>query len=775
MLLKDQNGNFIAPESDVEQHVTKKSQKYRYQSLKRRIRDLEMDLEESHQDAIEAHKKLGLAQEELAAHNAEMTRILQSNSWKFVQKLTFAVQKLLPSGSIRAKIFEITLLRPLKRLIDKRRQRKEEKDFQFDKQEPLVFPVHKKPMVSIIIPVYNQLRYTWGCLQSILATGGQVSYEIILADDKSTDQTKRIGEKVENIRIVRNVDNLRFLRNCNHAATYAKGDFILFLNNDTKVHENWLQSLLQLAHTDETIGVVGSKLLFADGKLQEAGGILWEDGSAWNYGRGDNADKPEYCYVKETDYVSGCSLMVRADLWRELGGFDERYVPAYCEDSDLCFEARKRGYKVMYQPFSVVTHFEGVSNGTDLSEGFKKYQVENSKKFFEKWKKELQINHYANGQHVLRARDRTKNNKRLLVVDHYVPAYDQDAGNRTMHEFVKLFKQEGYHVVLLPNNFSWTEKYTPAYQQMGVEVLYGAWYAQNWEKWLVESGSEFDTVLLSRPHIAKKYMDAMRQNTNAKILFYGHDLHFLREIRQYELTHDELLLDSINEWYRIELNLINQADFSFYPSIIEVQMIQKEKPEARVGEIPAFIFSNIDKRPYRLDGRKDLLFVGSFGHVPNEDAILWFVYDIWPRLQQAIPELHFHIVGNKPPSEIQKLDSSNIQVHGFVSDEELKRLYTTCRLNIVPLRFGAGIKGKVVESLAYGLPVITTLVGAEGITNAKNYMAVADTQDAFAEAVLALYNDEEKLATLVTAGYEYVEKTFSPDAVMKVFNEAIQM
>lgn len=226
----------------------------------------------------------------------------------------------------------------------------------------LVFPRYAEAQVSIIIPVYNQWKFTYRCLFSILKHTNNIKYEIIIADDVSSDETLNISDAVKNIKVIRNEKNLGFLLNCNNAAKHAQGKYILFLNNDTQVQQNWLDTLVELVESDETIGMVGSKLIYPSGRLQEAGGIIWNDGSGWNFGRLDNPNKPEYNYIKEVDYISGASIMLSKKLWNEVGGFDERYIPAYFEDTDLAFEVRKHGYKVMFQPKSIVVHFEGVMN-----------------------------------------------------------------------------------------------------------------------------------------------------------------------------------------------------------------------------------------------------------------------------------------------------------------------------------------------------------------------------------------------------------------------------
>ena len=311
-----------------------------------------------------------------------------------------------------------------------------ESEIQYEKLE---FNFTENPLVSIVIPVYNQFDFTHKCLKSILDNTSDVDYEIIIADDVSSDETINISKYVNNIKVVRNEKNLGFLLNCNNAAKCARGKYVLFLNNDTQVQPDWLSSLVDLIESDETIGMVGSKLVYPDGRLQEAGGIIWNDASGWNYGRLDDPMKPEYNYVKEVDYISGASIMIRKSLWLEIGGFDERYVPAYYEDSDLAFEVRKHGYKVVYQPKSVVVHFEGISNGTDVGSGIKQYQVINHEKFVNKWKDVLEKEHFPNAENVFLARDRSKGKKCILIIDHYVPHYDQDAGSRTVFAYIKLF------------------------------------------------------------------------------------------------------------------------------------------------------------------------------------------------------------------------------------------------------------------------------------------------------------------------------------------------
>lgn len=635
----------------------------------------------------------------------------------------------------------------------------------------MTFQIFQEPTVSIIIPVYNEFSYTYNCLKSILKNSGDVAYEIIIANDCSTDQTKNITQIISGIKVITTNNNVRFLLNCNNAAKYAKGKYLLFLNNDTQVQANWLQPLVQLIESDEKIGMVGSKLIYPDGYLQEAGGILWKDGSAWNYGNRKNPEDPEYNYVKEVDYISGAAIMIKKTLWDKIGGFDERFAPAYCEDSDLAFAVRKHGYKVLYQPLSVVVHFEGVSNGTDLSGGQKMYQIKNQQKFADKWKAVLEEEHYPNAENVFIARDRNRYKPVLLMVDHYVPQYDKDAGSRTVFQYLKMFVEKGYNVKFIGDNFYRHEPYTKTLQQMGIEVLYGPYYAQNWKEWIKENGGYIRYVFLNRPHIAVKYIDFIRENTKAKIIYYGHDLHFLREMRKYELTHDKRALEDSNDWKGKELSLMRKADVAYYPSAIETDEIKKIDQNVKVKSIVAYIYEHVEPKEYRFDQRRDIMFIGGFTHTPNVDAVIWFGREIMPEIVEKIPDIKWYVMGSNPPQEVLDLAGDNIIVKGFVSDEDLENYYDKCRMSVVPLRYGAGIKGKVIEAMRYGMPVVTTSVGAEGIAGAEDILCIADDADILAKEIIDKYNNMEYLKQISAKSYEYIQNTFSQENAWSVVKD----
>ncbi len=629
-------------------------------------------------------------------------------------------------------------------------------------EPPAGFPVSADPEVSIVIPVYNKWVYTAACLRSLAETECQADFEVIVVDDQSSDETPARLEGVEGLVSIRNEQNRGFVESCNRAAESARGRYIVMLNNDTQVMDGWLDELIDTFRRFPDTGIAGAKLVYPDGNLQEAGGMIFRDGSGWNYGKGDDANRPEYGFIREVDYCSGACIMLETRLFRELGGFDSNYAPAYYEDTDLAFRVRAMGLKVRVQPAAVVVHHEGVTSGTDISEGAKRYQAVNREKFIERWQDELRtyprpIHDPEDAAEIRCARDHRLKG-RILVIDAYTPEPDQDSGSVRLCYLMGCMASLGYGVTFMSDNRAYAGSYTTALQQAGIEVVYDPWVS-SLQAFFAERGADFNFVMISRHYVAANYTSLLRRHCpKAKFIFDTVDLHYLREERMAELENSLPLKRSAAQTRRSELSVINAADATIVVSPVEKTVLEKAAPGARVRVISNIHEVTGSKRPF--SERKDIFFVGGYQHPPNVDAARWFVDSIWPLVRQELPELEFHLIGSKAPEQVRALAGNGVRFHGFV--KSLDPWLDGCRLAVAPVRYGAGIKGKVNISMSRGQPVVATPMAVEGMfAQSGRDVLVAETEEDFASAIVRLYRDEELWNRVSAAGLENVRQYFS--------------
>ncbi|WP_440958858.1 glycosyltransferase [Oceanicaulis sp. LC35] len=624
-------------------------------------------------------------------------------------------------------------------------------------------PDAEAPDVSIIIPAYNQISYTLACIESVFASNPRASFEILVGDDQSTDGTQAAASvPMAHVRWVRHETNQGFVGNCNLTAEHARGRIVLMLNNDTLVLPDWLDTLVETLDADPGIGLVGSKLIYPDGRLQEAGGIFWQDGSAWNLGRFDHPRRPEFSYARDVDYISGASIALPRSLWEKLGGFDDLYRPAYAEDADLAFRVRADGLRTVFQPRSMLIHFEGVSSGTDLASGAKAYQVKNLEKLRERWAGVLAA-HRPNAQEPEREKERSVT-KRVLFIDMTTPEPQHDAGSLVAVETMRALQGLGFKVTFVPvDNFLWTKAYTAPLQAMGIEAIYHPFYSR-FEPFISARGSEFDLVVVHRFAAAERVLGALRTHApQARIAFMPADLHFLREQREVELSGDKAALERVEETKRRELAIIRSVDAVLPHSDVEIDLLKAETPQTASFKLPLIH----DPAPLAtgFHGRAGVGFIGGFGHPPNADAVDWLLAEIWPKVRAQKPDARFVLAGSKMPDRFKSLNGRDgIEVLGFV--ESIEDFFGTVRASVAPLRYGAGAKGKVAASLALGTPCVTTSVGAEGmgLTSGVDVL-VSDDSDGLARHILAMLDDENRWNELRQAGLDFARRETSREVV----------
>ncbi|WP_064504831.1 glycosyltransferase [Frateuria defendens] len=633
---------------------------------------------------------------------------------------------------------------------------------------PFALPTSETPAVSVIVPVHGKLAYTLACLRSIARHGAAASFEVIVVDDASPDASAATLARLDGLRLLSNQRNLGFIGSCNAGAEAARGDYLLFLNNDTQVAPGWLDGLLACFAERKDCGIAGSRLVYPDGRLQEAGGLVFTDGSSWNTGRFEERDTPAYRYRRETDYVSGAALMIPRELFRRVGGFDTRYAPAYYEDADLAFAVRQAGLRVYYEPSSTVIHCEGISAGTDLDAGMKRYQSINQSKFAEKWAAALRGQPPA-GTPLDRAL-RWRRRGRILVVDAMTPDPTRDSGSLRLCAILGLLDAQGWSVTFVPDDGRASEAEIRALGALGTAVLGRPWLAAL-PKWLAEHGPELHAVMLCRHTVAGQYASLVRRHApQARLIFDTVDLHFLREQRAAELTGNATMARQAQAAQRSELAIVEQCDVTLVVSPHERDLLRQLAPRARVE-----VLSNIHpvhgrRQPHA--GRRDLVFIGGYGHPPNADAIRWIAGEILPALRTALPDIRVHVLGDLPDSARAELQTPGLELHGRVPD--LSPWLDGCLASIAPLRFGAGVKGKVNMAMSYGLPVIATGLAVEGmfLEDGRDVL-LADSPAEFVKATLRLQQSAPTWLTLSEASLANVERHFSPTAAQETLRSVL--
>ena len=634
---------------------------------------------------------------------------------------------------------------------------------------PFAVPASESPVASIVIPVHGQWPRTLACLRAIAAHPPACAVEVIVVDDASPDDTGRHLSRITGLRVVSRAANGGFIAACNDGAAAAHGRFLVFLNNDTVPQPGWLDALLDTFERFPDTGIAGAQLLYPDGRLQEAGGVVFADGSAWNYGRFESPDDPRHAYVREADYVSGAALAIPRALFEQVGGFDARYAPAYYEDTDLAFAVRAAGLRVRCQPAARVVHDEGATAGTDPGSGMKAFQVRNRGIFAAHRADALAAQLPAGTLPTPALLHRGQ--RQVLVVDATTPRPDRDSASLRLVNVMRLLRDEGAHVVFLPADLAYAGEYTRALQALGIETWHAP-FARRLPAWLREHGPRFDAAMVSRHYVARELLPLLRASApRARVVFDSVDLHYVRERRSAELAGDATLARNAARTRALELDVVARSDITTVVSADEAAVLACEAPDARVE-----VLSNVHEiagagLPFAQ--RRDLVFVGGFRHPPNADGVRWFCEAVFPQVRARLPGVRFHCIGDGPPPEIQALSQQDgVLVHGHVPD--LAPYMDGGRIALAPLRYGAGVKGKINLSMAHGQPVVATSVAVEGMHLRDGHdVLVADDAGAFADAIVRLYGDATLWMQLSLNGHENVARHFSADsardAVRRIF------
>lgn len=603
----------------------------------------------------------------------------------------------------------------------------------------------KKPFLSIIIPVYGKLDYLLRCLYSIGIAETSIKYEVILIDDCGPEKvTKRLGKLKNNLIIHRNDKNIGFTNSCNKGAKLAKGKFLCFLNSDTIVTDQWSDNLLNSFKLAKNVGIAGSRLFYEDASLQEAGGIVFSNGDAANIGKNEPSDSSWFKYFKDVDYVSGASLVISKIDFNKLDGFDQRFTPAYYEDTSLCLDVRhKLNKRVIVNPLSIVIHHEGATNGRDENKGFKKFLPINKEKFIDKHTKDLESygESYANMWW-----DRDKYIKsNILILDQCIPTPNEDSGSKDMDNMLRALLNQNYrpHFFALSNRGETPETY--GYYEKGVHCVFGKEYI-NFEDFYKKYHSLFSLVIISRVTSYDEVAKTINKYTpNIKSIFYTVDLHHIRLESEFQNTHNPSVQKLARQIKIKEIHAIKSSTKSVVLSHKEKDYLVNQhnisSQKLLVWPLIRSEFENLNMFKKNKDA-KEIIFIGGYRHTPNVEAIKFLEEKIMPELLNIFKENGtsfpgIKLYGSKPTNYIKSLQNNNLRYMGFVKNES--DAFVNAKISIAPLPFGSGLKGKTLSSLIYRTPLVGSSYACEGFDNSYPKILVNSSLDP-KEFALNIYN-----------------------------------
>lgn len=618
-------------------------------------------------------------------------------------------------------------------------------------------PAGVQRRVTIVIPVYGQWLYTERCLRALAATEAAQWADILVVDDHGPDDSIRLlGRRFPEVHVLALPENLGYTRAVNRAATQVDAPFILLLNNDVEPQPGFLDAMLDQMDADASVGAVGSRLVYPAGDLQEAGSIVWHDASGHNYERFGEAEDHHASYTREVDYCSAASLLVRTPLWRELGGFDERYAPAYYEDTDLAFGIRRLGSRIVYEPRSVVIHHEGRSHGTDTGQGLKSHQTTNRVKFRAKWSREL-CDHAQPGEFPMAIVAHRRRQRVMVVVREALISPSQDSGSFRMLQITKAWQDLGFRTVHVTPGADAHSAEAAVLQRAGQQVITTQEEAV---RFLAENRHWIGAIWYAHVGAAWHWMPVLSAAApEVPTVFDTVDVHHLREAAQAALGGGGLASLRAETTRQRELWAMGVTDATVVVSAREVEYLRAQRPATALH-----LVSNVHPDQEVGSGfeeRAGLLFIGSFQHAPNADGLEWFFEEVWPLLSPSVREAGIDIVGSPAPDHLLERGFPGIRVHGWV--EDTSPFLARARVALAPLRYGGGVKGKVGEAWSHGLPVAATGVALDGMVEPGTYPS-GDDPATLASVVDHLYGDVAAWREAQAVGFAEVSARFSPHA-----------
>lgn len=625
----------------------------------------------------------------------------------------------------------------------------------------LSLPRHDNPEVSVVICA-SDAKQAYRAVAALLLAYNATPYEVIISTDDTPEESESLRRRIAGAVFVTSSTRLGRAQLLNLGAGAARGKFITLLDISAEPRAFWIDELRASFSLFERTGVAGCKLVRPNGRLHEAGGVLWSSGNRQPVGANGNAEHPQVNYARQVDYVSDRALMVPTEIWHTVGGLSEDLFGTSLEDTDLSLKIRESGYRIVYAPQAVVTIVPDKARPPakkDFAAQFKR-----------RWSQALQQRRPETSS--LQAAMDFGIRDRVLFIDQQVPRIDVDAGSYAAIQEMRLFQALGYKVTLLPLNLLYAETYVKSLERIGVEVIYAP-FAASVEDVLKERGGEFQLVYITRHHVARAVVPLVRKfNPQAKIVFNNADLHFLRELRSALALKDGDLLRRSQLTRDLELEVMRQTDLTIsYNEVEHAVIMSYNLDQTRIARAPWVVTPAETVPPFLA--RSDIGFLGSFGHRPNAEAVKFFANDVLPLLRQSIPDIRLQVFGSQIGPDVKALESDSLVIRGHVG--KLADAYDGLRVFVAPLTAGAGLKGKVLSAMAHGLPTVLSSAAAEGIGACAgiHYLSPQSPQE-WVAAVSKLNSDETLWNAISQNAMEFVKANYSFEQGVSTLRTALE-
>jgi GT2 family glycosyltransferase len=639
-------------------------------------------------------------------------------------------------------------------------------------RERLVVQTSENPDVSVIVILWNQAHLTLRCVRALLEQHGP-TLEIVLFDNGSTDETTDLLSRVDGALVISNATNDGFLVGCNKAIAASRGRVVLLLNSDAFVRAGAISAAITVLDENADVGAVGGRLILPSGQLQEAGSIVWSDGTTLGYGRGLSPEAGEAMFRRDVDYCSGAFLMTPRVLWDRLDGFDEVFKPAYYEEADYCMRARALGYRIVYEPTATVDHYE---YGSEEKRGDAiKASQRNHKIFSARHAATLRLHHFSPvTANILVARERPRpNRRRLLVIDNELPVAALGSGYPRMRQLLAEATSLGWAVTFYPihqPNVDWDV----ARAELSVEIEIAAGRGPaGLGAFLEERQGYYDVLLISRPDNIALLINAARDRSHVfdgcRVIYDAEALFCMRDMAKAAV--EGLPRPDMDALISTEVHLAAGTDAVICVTQAEADVFRSRMP----ATTPIYTLSHPTVLAPDAPGfsqRSGFLFVGRLleHETPNWTGLSWFIRECWPLVRRALPDATLSVAGHLHPVHVE-LKAPGVNLYGPVAD--LRPLYDAARIFLAPIRYSAGIPLKILDATAAGVPVAGTRLMAHQLVWTPGVEMIAEDEPAaLAAAMAAIYRDQELWERMRRTATERLRRDHSKETFRSVL-EAI--